>query len=457
MSTNLPLNVDELHGVMHSVRQLVQELLHDSDENSLPVPVDINHVAQLNQVFCAWISEVNRRLRLCEVQLRAHNKLEAIRLAEMPPMLLDLYVELSSLDGDERKFWDELVIANDLPRPEALLANVADDLSSAYGDAGSGIQPLLDQLHILVLARAPLAARLNILWMMARIGIQYQQDLPVWEHSRLEQIYEEANSASQLPDPVAASKQLRSLLQELQSPEWTSAPERRASLQQSVERRLAMVGKRAAESQRQRQADDLKSLGRQIIEAVRIGDVARVRTLSAQWSAQCAQSGAAADDETVRNVESTLARFAEDEARREHEAAARGGRVGNPASPADWYQALEEFREALATGITPIVKLSGMRQRAVAIGSSLQQPFPAELEAAYQARLAAIPPSAPPAPAKPRKSPRTVLVLVVAALAAAGIAAYFLCIGLLLMSAFGVPSEGMPAGFTCRMGADVSV
>jgi hypothetical protein len=255
-----PKAMDAMHFDIENLRQLVEsirQLLAQVERNGEPSDDDAaaaldETLKRLNDELRAWTGEANRRLRLCETQFRAGNRREAVRLAEMPPALLDVCAEILSLGDDDRLFWEDIVAANHQPRPEPLLAVALEELNIEYGERGSNVQQLLDELHVMVLARAPLRARLPVLWQLAQQRANYISDVPVWELARLEQMDHEAKTAAALPEPKAVLDKLCGLVVELVVPEWTSEQDRRRRLLDALEQRIAAFEAPA----RQRQNDE---------------------------------------------------------------------------------------------------------------------------------------------------------------------------------------------------------
>ena len=386
----LQFDVENLHQLMHALRQLVAQFqqMENEDPSDERAGASLAELKRLNQEFCAWSAEANRRLRQCEAQLRAGNRREAVRLAEMSPALLDVCAEIMSLGDDDRLYWEELVVANGQPRPEPLLA-VVEELSREYGDRDSEVQQLLDELHVMVLARAPLSARLGILWQLVHHRPGYAQDVPVWERARLEQMDDEAKAAAALPDPQAMLEKLRCLVVELVAPEWTSEEDRRRRLVEALERRIAAMEGRVRQRQNdeaaQRQAQNLESLARQIIEVRQAGDARRLVSLVDPWNALLRFGSRSLAPETLQAVEEALRWLEGEQARLHGEQELETRRAAHMKRVADWELMVAEFTSALDAK-APMSSLNQRYQRLMALGAELGRMLPPALEQAYQER-----------------------------------------------------------------------
>ena len=107
----------------------------------------------------------NERLRRCSEFLQKALRSEAIHLAEETPNLLDLVAALDLPDPD---IWADYCRVNDLPVPEALQMDRANQLQDAYA-ADQPVAALLDQHRLLALSRAPVAQRLAVLRQIAAL------------------------------------------------------------------------------------------------------------------------------------------------------------------------------------------------------------------------------------------------------------------------------------------------
>lgn len=289
------------------------------------------------------------------------------------------------------------MVANRQAHPEPLLAAAVEELNREYGDRGSDAQQSLDELHVMVLARAPLAARLPVLWRLARHRTAYEQDLPAWERARLEQMDDEAKQAAPLADPRAApTDQLkalemwRNLVIELMAPDWRSEQDRRRRLVEMLEKRIAGIENRVRQQQNaeaaQRQAQNLESLARQMIEVYQARDARRLASLVEPWNALLRVGLRPGDPQTLRAVEETLVWLEGEQGRlrAEQETEARqqlrAGRI------AEFESAVASFKSGLQAGMS-VPALTNLRKRAQSLGDNLGRSPPAALEEQYQERL----------------------------------------------------------------------
>ncbi|MGQ9504085.1 MAG: hypothetical protein ACUVQR_04165 [Thermogutta sp.] len=181
--------------------------------------VSDEELLQLAEDYAEACNEANHRLQEIHHLIRAGERSEAIRRAEMPPKLLDT-VEI--LDFPDRDAWTDICTLKHLPTPPELLVNYLLELNEAYR-VEEGLSGLLRQHRTLALAQAPLRKRLAVLRELARAEPEnpvWREDLKTFESYWLETLQREIQDhlkAKNLSD-------LEEILRQLEDGEWSQKP-----------------------------------------------------------------------------------------------------------------------------------------------------------------------------------------------------------------------------------------
>jgi len=163
--------------------------------------------------------EVNRRLQEIHHLIRAGERSEAVRRAEMPPRLFDV---LEILDFPDRDAWVDICTLKRLPTPPDLLLNYLSELNDAY-QIEEGLSGLLRQHRTLALAQAPLHKRLAVLRELVRAEPEnpvWQEDVKVFESYWLETLQREVLERLKAED----LKTLQEILHQLENGAWVQRP-----------------------------------------------------------------------------------------------------------------------------------------------------------------------------------------------------------------------------------------
>lgn len=137
--------------------QRVVEFLRDI--RTAPPGVPTEELRNFATQYANLCHQANERLRRGSEFLQKSLRSEAIHLAEETPNLLDLVAALDLPDPD---LWADYCRMHDLPVPETLQMDRANQLQDAYA-ADQPIAALLDQHRLLALTRAPVGQRLAVL------------------------------------------------------------------------------------------------------------------------------------------------------------------------------------------------------------------------------------------------------------------------------------------------------
>ncbi len=139
--------------------------------------------------------EVNERLRRCVSFLRRGSRSEAIQLAEIEPVLLDV---VAMLDFPDRQQWCDLLAEHGITPGPPLALDLAAELNEAYVHERP-LAGLLEQHRLLALARSPLRARIQVLRQLADLDMQnpvWREDLSAYEREP-RQLHKEVTAASE--------------------------------------------------------------------------------------------------------------------------------------------------------------------------------------------------------------------------------------------------------------------
>ncbi len=163
--------------------------------------------------------EVNERLRRCDSFLRRGLRSEAIQLAEIEPVLLDI---VTMLDFPDRPQWNNLLAQHGIAPGPSLSLDLAGELNEAYAHERP-LAGLLAQHRLLALARSPLRTRIQVLRQLAEQDAQnaiWREDLSTYEHERQRQLHKEVTAASEAGNLAV----LTSLDEELRGDPWLEPP-----------------------------------------------------------------------------------------------------------------------------------------------------------------------------------------------------------------------------------------
>lgn len=382
---------EDLHSLMHSIRRLIADFDRASEHEQLQMTLDIDVLKKTNDELSDWYRLINRRLRDCDVHLRDRNLAEAVRLAEIAPKLLDIYVD-SYLSDDEREAWDEILLHNDLRRPEPLLDDIAEDLNRAYSARDSQDGVLAAELRLLVLGRAPLRDRLQVLWKLAAKDSQFRDDVVAWERKRLEEIEATAAALARSQDLANSEKVYFELMEELVASEWTSEADRRKRLIESFENAVANNRKRQKKKALieavQQQQSRAKDLAGRIVECYVARDAAAITIAANEWQGLPNEAREALPAEQRQQVQNALAW---------HDAAVEQARAATAEDlqrrmhhqrQTDWQKAVDGLRDLLANPATRFDAILHQYQRVTALGTAISTSLPEDLQKVYAERIA---------------------------------------------------------------------
>ncbi len=253
--------MDELIQCIDSIRELILSAGHR----------DVATMDRLNRIYTDAVKTVNQRLRKCEQLLRQGFLAEALEECDREPPLLDL---VTLLDFPEAAVWCDMVAHQGLPRPPAVLVDIAAELNDAYLKAQS-LEELLVRFRLLNLARAPLKNRLAVLWRIREQdpqGAHWEEDVRQFEQARLEEMQSEFRRAVKNKD----LNTLEQLEEELIQGTWIS----------EIPEKLVHQISQAASQLRVNQArDELEQLAYQLSDAFSAFDVPRAMSLRQRWDA----------------------------------------------------------------------------------------------------------------------------------------------------------------------------
>ncbi len=132
--------------------EAIESVLEAADESV------IDKIPELSKEYARACREVNERLDECDLFLRADHYAEALRLADAPPRLLD---SCGILQIERLSEWKNVcVMVETAESPEPINKEVMNRLISVLD---SGSLPLVRELRRLMLIKAPLIQRLEIL------------------------------------------------------------------------------------------------------------------------------------------------------------------------------------------------------------------------------------------------------------------------------------------------------
>ena len=301
--------------------------------------------------------EVNERLRRCDGFLRRGLRSEAIQLAEIEPVLLDV---VAMLDFPERPQWSALLAQNGIAPVPALALDQAAELNEAYAHERP-LAGLLAQQRLLALARSPLRSRIQVIRQLAELDTQnpiWREDLSTYEHERQRQLHKEVTAASEAGNLAL----LTSLDDELRGDPWLEAPPQGL---------LSRVAEARARVVRHTARQELDGLATALDQAHCQFDLAAGRQLRGRWHAAEKVARLKAGDALARQVAPALDWLAQQDQLEATEAAER--------------QAIARLETALVDG-TDRARLERLYGAATPEGREL----PPDLEKRYRDRLTAI-------------------------------------------------------------------
>lgn len=243
----------------------------------------------------------NERLRRCGEFLRQGLRSEAVHLADSQPRLLDM---LAIIDFPERGDWDEMVAMYQLPKADALLLDVAEQLNEAYA-LQHPLERWLDRHRLFALQRAPLSQRLTVLRKIAELDPSnpvWDEDVRTFEKARLAEIEVLAQSAAACGDEAV----LATCDAELAQAGWRESPSK--ALRQRVKRSAEDASRRAARIELDTVERDLNAAFGQL-------DLGGAQALRHRWTDLAARARLATDDPLVERVAPAMGWLADEDTR----------------------------------------------------------------------------------------------------------------------------------------------
>lgn len=267
-----------------------------------PASYSTEELSSLAADFAEVCRAASERLQRCWGLLHAGQRSEAIRLANLPPNLIDL---LAALDFPEAESWRLLCEAMDLPLAPPLALERAADLNDAFA-AEQPLQQLLRQWRLQAIAGAPLAERLVTLRRLVACEPQnavWQSDLLHFEKARLEEMAAHLSEVRARRDGQA----LAAWVAELNSSAWASPVP--AHLVAAVQTAYREVLAHAAR-------EEMKRLAPRLHAAYAALDEATAMQLRQQWNTLRQHCLLAANDPLAEQVAPALHWLEECDARR---------------------------------------------------------------------------------------------------------------------------------------------
>jgi hypothetical protein len=197
------------------------------------------------QRYANWCREANDRLFKCQNLLRRGLRTEAIHVAQLEPLLLDL---VGTLDFPEREQWGRLAKEYGMDVPPPLQVALATELNQAYAEEAP-LQETLRRHRLLAMARAPLRERLPLLWRLAEldpVNPNWFEDIRSYEQARLRELEGDVTAAVRAADVP----RLKDLAKELAAPTWNQPVPR-----ELLPRVQTALRRHASQDARQRLAD----------------------------------------------------------------------------------------------------------------------------------------------------------------------------------------------------------
>lgn len=236
--------------------------------------VSDEELIQIAEDYVEACQEANRRLQEIHHLIRAGDRSEAVRRAEMAPKLFDM---IEVLDFPDRDAWTDICTLKRLPTPPDLLLNYVSELNEAY-QIEEGLSGLLRQHRTLALAQAPLHKRLAVLRELVRSEPDnpvWQDDLKVFENYWLDTLQREIQDHFKAENLSV----LQEILRQLEDGDWLQKPP--ASL--VAQCRSAVESLRAKIFHQ-----ELEEIARLVNQALADGDLVRMEEYLRVWEERAA-------------------------------------------------------------------------------------------------------------------------------------------------------------------------
>lgn len=284
----------EFQQLIHEIRTLIE-----GDDQSLTA--EFKRVAELYTAYC---KNINHRLHKCDDLLRQGLRSEAVQLAEQAPKLLEMVNVAEFL---ERPEFVKLMSDYGFPRPEAILAPVAEALNEAYWEL-QPLEKMLDRHRLLAIAHAPLRDRLAILRRLSAADPEskWSEDVREMEAARLREMEVESQRAAQAGDVA----RLSAIVDDLASLDWKI--EVPASLSKGIKQRHGVAVRQQARLELQRLKEELDI-------AYMALDAPRARLHRKAWEEQSKLAQLKDEDELAAHVAPVLAWLADEDQREKEE------------------------------------------------------------------------------------------------------------------------------------------
>lgn len=306
----------------------------------------------LAEAYTEACREVNRRLQEVYRLIRAGERSEAIRRAEMSPRLLDVFETLNPPDRDA---WIDICVLKGLPTPPELLTEHLSELQEAY-QIEEGLGGLLRQHRVLALAQAPLHKRIAVLRELVRaepLNPVWVEDLKVFERAWLESLQQEIQECRKRGDV----KTLEEILRQLDQERWlTPLP---VSLVAQCRSALESLHAKVFRQQ-------LTALGERVREAVAQGDPVLIEERLRLWESLASTQPYWVDPELRSQVSEAFAYRQQVESQRQAERRRQ--------------QVLQEFQDLLANA-RRVQDLEHHYAKMLAEGITLPEPIQQRYEA----------------------------------------------------------------------------
>lgn len=287
---------------MSDYQRAIDQLRFQLESDNLELTTELERLGEEYAEACRL---ANARLRRCGDFLRKGLRSEAIHFAETSPNLLEF---VGLLDFPEREQWDELVSLYQLPQPEPLQLELAEQLNEAY-TAQQPIENLIDRHRLLALARAPLAKRMAVLRGLAENdpdGTFWEEDLLTMEQARFREIASTAKTAAREGDGRA----LDALTAEITETPW------REKLPKNL---LATVRRYANDQARGAAQRTLERIEQPLLDAFSALDLSSARRLRDEWERAARVVKLPPDAPLMDHVGPALGWVADEDAREEAE------------------------------------------------------------------------------------------------------------------------------------------
>ncbi|MGL6196793.1 MAG: hypothetical protein ACRC2T_18430, partial [Thermoguttaceae bacterium] len=201
---------------MHEFQLLIENIrtVISFPESSLP-----GKIQRYARDYAEACTELNRRMQQCIPSIRDGNVAEAVRLAEIPPNLPELY---TLLDFPERDEWIDIVSTLAFDIPPAISSDQMRSLNEAYLKC-SPLEPLFRWHRLHALNGSSIQSRLAIIRAIKKADPSnpfWSEDQEVFEKARISGLQKEINEATASKN----SQAIKSLYNELNQPDWVIAP-----------------------------------------------------------------------------------------------------------------------------------------------------------------------------------------------------------------------------------------